>query len=94
MKKVQENQKNIIMLIDDLDNVEKEGPAISYISESEDSRIIVIDSTYFNENKLTTDTNWKTSDDLSFIINKGEYQFKIQNGNIESDIQIQTIGLM
>ncbi len=42
------------MLIDDLDNVEKEGPAISYISESEDSRIIVIDSTYFNENKLIT----------------------------------------
>lgn len=82
-------------------NTEKPTFSIKVNSIDEDKYKVTIEPEYSGniekwkvQYKLTTDTNWKTSDDLSFIINKGEYQFKIQNGNIESDIQIQTIGLM
>ncbi len=52
LKKLQEEQKNIIMLVENLSNIEKDSPVVAYIDDSEKSRILVIDSTYFDENKL------------------------------------------
>lgn len=52
LKKLQEEQKNIIMLVENLSNIEKDSPVVAYIDDSEKSRILAIDSTYFDENKL------------------------------------------
>ena len=42
----------MIMLVEDLSSVEKDSPVVVYINDSEESRILVIDSTYFEKNKL------------------------------------------
>ncbi len=43
--------------------------------------------------KLSEESNWNTSDNLKFEIEKaGKYQIQIQNGDIKSDIQEQYLG--
>lgn len=43
--------------------------------------------------KLSEESNWNTSDNLEFEIEKaGKYQIQIQNGDIKSDIQEQYLG--
>ena len=51
LEKVIEENKNLVITLEDLSNVEKDAPVVTYINENEDSRIIVIDETYFEENK-------------------------------------------
>ena len=51
LEKVIEENKNLVITLEDLSNIEKDAPVVTYINENEDSRIIVIDETYFEENK-------------------------------------------
>ena len=53
LEKVVKENKNLIITLEDLSDIEKDAPVVTYINEDEDSRIIVIDETYFEENKKT-----------------------------------------
>lgn len=51
LEKVVKEDKNLIITLENLSDIEKDSPVVTYINENEDSRIIVIDETYFEDNK-------------------------------------------
>ena len=54
LEKISSEDKNIIITLEDLSSIEKDSPVVAYINENEDSKIIAIDTNYFEENNGTT----------------------------------------